>query len=336
MPLRILTPWRGCLALLFVAGILIAPAVPPGGDVRAAAPPPEVTCGEPAPQIAGGPVRRGHVSPPPITARNAVVIDGETGRVLLDGNAHQRVAPASTTKIMTALLAIEAIPLDTWTRSAIDARDMPGSSVMGLRDGQYIRMEDLVYGLMLPSGNDAAIEIARHTWGTEERFVEQMNERVAALGLTNTQFMNPHGLDQRGHYASAFDLAMIGRHAMANETFRRVANSRAHRLGWPADYTVYNGNSFLDRYPGAEGVKIGWTGRARWTLVTSATRGGHTLYVAVLGSEDRDGDAAALLDWTFAAHEWRPAPDEREAHAARLLRLFEGSNPLAIAFGRCR
>ena len=336
MGIRTISPLRTPLAALLAAiGIALLP-----GDVVStrpvvAAEPLEASCDAADVTVAGSvPSRTGNTPPPPITARNAAVIDGATGRVLLDGNMRQRVAPASTTKIMTALLAIESVPLDTWTRSATDAREMPGSSVMGLREGQYIRMEDLLYGLMLPSGNDAAIEIARHTWGTEERFVQRMNERAALLGLADTHFANPHGLDHPEHYSSAYDLAMLGRHAMGNATFRQIASTRAHRLGPPADYTVYNGNSLLDRYPGAEGVKIGWTGRARWTFVASATRDGHTLFVAVLGSEDRDGDASNLLDWAFAEHEWREV-DPRLARAVRFLRAIGVAEALTRLAGVC-
>jgi D-alanyl-D-alanine carboxypeptidase len=195
-------------------------------------------------------------------------------------------------------------------------------------------MRDLLYGLMLPSGNDAALEIAKNTWGTVPAFVDRMNAKAPELGLANTHFVNPHGLDGREHYSSAYDLAMLGRYGMANPAFREVANARVHRLGPPADYNVYNGNSLPDVYAGAEGVKIGWTNRARWTLVTSATRNGHTLYATVLGSENRDADAAALFDWAFASHEWRPLGTRLTA----VMRLAHGlgvDEPISRLVGTC-
>jgi D-alanyl-D-alanine carboxypeptidase (penicillin-binding protein 5/6) len=175
---------------------------------------------------------------------------------------------------------------------------------MGLRAGVPISVRDLLYGLMLPSGNDAALELARAVDGSVPAFVDRMNAKAAELGLRDTQFQNPHGLDGRAHYSSAYDLAMLGRYAMANPEFAAIAASPAWHLAPPSDYDLYNGNSLLARYPGADGIKIGWTNRAGWTLVASAVRDGRRLYVTVLKSADRDGDASALLDWAYASHEW--------------------------------
>lgn len=169
--------------------------------------------------------------PPTITAQAAVVIDSATGRVLYEHNANERRAPASITKIMTAILALETGSEDAWVVSSTDATAMIGSSVMGLRPEMQIQMRELLYGLMLPSGNDAAIEIAKNVDGSELLFVERMNRKVAQLGLANTHFMNPHGLDRRRHYSSAYDMAMIGRYAMQNERFREIASTRV-RTGW--------------------------------------------------------------------------------------------------------
>jgi D-alanyl-D-alanine carboxypeptidase (penicillin-binding protein 5/6) len=243
--------------------------------------------------------------PPPISASAAAVIDGETGRVLYELNAHERRAPASTTKIMTGILAVEiGGDPNRRLRSETDASRMVGSSVMGLRPGTEMSMRDMLYGLMLPSGNDAAIELARNIDGNVRRFVDRMNAKAEALGLRDTHFANPHGLDSRSHYSSAYDLAMLGRYAMANEQFAAIASATEWHLAPPSDYDLYNGNSLLDRYPGANGVKIGWTEDAGWTFVASAERDGRRLFVTVLASTDRDADAAALFDWAYASHEW--------------------------------
>jgi D-alanyl-D-alanine carboxypeptidase (penicillin-binding protein 5/6) len=220
---------------------------------------------------------------------------------------------------MTGIMAIESIPLDTWTVSDTDATMLIGSSVMGLRPGQYITMRDLLYGLMLPSGNDAAIEIAKHVYGTEQAFVEQMNKKAQELGLTDTNFRNPHGLDSPRHYSSAYDLALLGRYAMANEQFRQVAGAQSHWLAPPSDYELFNGNSLLQAYPGADGIKIGWTEDAGWTLVASAVRDGHRVVVTVLDSEDRDADAAALLDWAFTTYRW----EQISPQLTRLVKLMD-------------
>ncbi|HXK34099.1 MAG TPA: D-alanyl-D-alanine carboxypeptidase family protein [Dehalococcoidia bacterium] len=272
--------------------------------------------------------------PPPVTAAAAVVVDGESGRVLYDLNAHERRAPASTTKIMTAIVALEGVSEDMWVVSDINGDEMVGSSIMGLRRGMYIQMRDLLYGLMLPSGNDAAVEIAKNTWGTEERFVEKMNEKVAELGLGDTHFENPHGLDRREHYSTAYDLAMIGRYAMGNEEFRRIVASRVYELPRPIGYVLQNGNTLLNKYPGADGLKIGWTDRAGWTLVASATRDGHRVFVTVLDSEDRDADASALLEWAFTTHQWKPV----RSHIDVVMRIMRGIGrpaPLAMIAEAC-
>lgn len=243
-------------------------------------------------------------APPAITAQAAVVVDGTTGRVLYDLDAHQRRAPASTTKIMTALLAIEHGGLDDVVVSDVDGSTMIGSSVMGLRPGVAITVRDLLYGLMLPSGNDAALLLAEHDDGSVSAFVEAMNRKAAELGLDDTRFANPHGLDAPGHYSSAYDLARLARAAMANPEFAQIVGTQWWHLAPPSDYDLHNGNSLLETYPGADGVKIGWTEDAGWTLVASATRDGHRLYAVVLNSADRDADATALLDWAFASYRW--------------------------------
>jgi D-alanyl-D-alanine carboxypeptidase len=267
------------------------------------------------------PSREATAAPPAIAAASAVVIDGDTGRVLYEKDAHARRRPASTTKIMTAIVALESVSEDTWTVSDIDARDMVGSSVMGLRPGMYLTMRELLYGLMLPSGNDAAVAIARNVGGTEERFVELMNAKAEALGLHDTHFVNPHGLDRRQHYSSAYDLALMARYGMNNEEFRHIVGTPDYVLASPNDYELHNGNSLLAKYPGADGVKIGWTERAGWTFVASAVRDGHRLFVALMDTPDRDAEAAALLDYGFGSYTWQPVPPSVHALAALAARF---------------
>lgn len=274
------------------------------------------------------------VPAPGISAKSAVVIDGDTGRVLYDLHAHERRAPASTTKIMTAILTIEDGNFDHIVTSDIDARMLVGSSVMGLRPGQQISERDLIFGLMLPSGNDAAIELAEAIDGSVDAFVARMNAKAAALGLQDTRFVNPHGLDARGHYSSAYDLAMLARYGMKNPTFAGLVGTQDWTLTPPSDYVLHNGNSLLERYPGADGVKIGWTERAGWTFVASATRDGHRLIVALMDTQDRDADATALLDWGWAAHHW--APVDRDAGEVLLLASRLGFDvPLLRAIESC-
>jgi D-alanyl-D-alanine carboxypeptidase (penicillin-binding protein 5/6) len=242
---------------------------------------------------------------PAVTAASAVVIDADTGEVLWGKGEHERRAPASTTKIMTAILAAENAPLDQTVVSQTDGAAMVGSSVMGLRPGVQISMTDLLFGLMLPSGNDAALEIARAVDGDTGVFVERMNAKAAELDLVDTHFQNPHGLDADGHYSSAYDLAMLGAYSMRNDVFRRVVGALEWHLDVAAgDYTLHNGNTLLVKSPGADGIKIGWTGNAGWTFVASVERNGRHLVATVLNSQDRDADAAALFDWAYGSHRW--------------------------------
>jgi D-alanyl-D-alanine carboxypeptidase (penicillin-binding protein 5/6) len=290
-------------ALLATAGALLVmiaasnAAVPADGDRPL---PPALNCSpaDTADRVAID--LRGSAPPPPLWASAAAVIDADTGRALYGRNLHTRRAPASTTKIMTAIVALETMPdRNAAVVAETDASAMVGSSVMGLWPGAPLTVDELLYGLMLPSGNDAAIELARAAAGTVDAFVQRMNDKAAELGLADTHFVNPHGLDRRRHYSSAYDLAQLARYAMRDPRFRELAATRVHHLPLPFDYDLYNGNTLLDRYPGADGVKIGWTEAAGWTFVASAERDGHRLIAVLLNTADRDADAAALLDWGF-------------------------------------
>jgi D-alanyl-D-alanine carboxypeptidase (penicillin-binding protein 5/6) len=321
------------VGVMFFAGILPVhseappPLVLPGCAVNAAS-------AASRPMADAIPIADPAVPAPAISAKSAVVIDADTGRVLYDLNAHQRRAPASTTKIMTAILTIENGNFDKVITSDIDATKMTGSSVMGLRPGVQISERDLIFGLMLPSGNDAAIELAKAIDGSVPAFVDRMNAKAAELGLADTHFMNPHGLDARGHYSTAYDLAMLARYGMKNPTFVGLVGTEDWTLSPPSEYELHNGNSLLERYPGADGVKIGWTESAGWTFVASASRDGHRLIVALMDTQDRDADATALLDWGWASHRWAPV----DAGAGQVLLLASklGFNvPLLRAIESC-
>jgi D-alanyl-D-alanine carboxypeptidase len=295
---------------------LLASAVwgvsPGAGHAEPAAQPSEVRrphCADGSLAAAGGAhfttVTVDRVPPPPITAASAAVMDAATGRLIYGLRMNEQRAPASTTKIMTALLSVEAISdQNAVVVASVDATALIDSSVMGLWPSAELSLRDLLYGLMLPSGNDAAIELARKLAPSEEEFVTVMNERAHILGMRNTHFTNPHGLDDWRHYSSAYDMAVLARHAMHNPGFREIASTPVYHLSPPFDYDVYNGNSLLGRYAGADGVKIGWTEAAGWTFVASARRDGREVIVSLMNSADRDADAAALLDWAFASPYW--------------------------------
>jgi D-alanyl-D-alanine carboxypeptidase len=253
---------------------------------------------------APAPVNAGGAEPPAISALSAVVMDEASGEVLYDRDAHRALAPASLTKIATAIVALERGDMDALVEADVDSTQMRSSTVMGLLPGDTFRLRDLMYGLMLPSGNDAALAIGRAVAGSDAAFVAQMNLLAARLGLRDTRFENPHGLGNRRHLTSAYDLALLTRYAMTFPLFRELAGTG----GWKAEgsRTLWLGNlnTFLFTYPGADGVKTGYTRSAGKTIVASAVRNGHRLYAVVLNAPNREQDAAALLDWAFANFRW--------------------------------
>lgn len=300
------------LIFALVLGGLVAVAVtprisPPAGRQAAAAvlaspcPPPPVGT---APSLPAAMAVNPRGLPfPRLTARAVAVIDGPSGELLYGQNEHLRLPPASTTKIVTAMLTLQHSDVNTMIDIDLDARQMVGSSVMGLRPGMRLSVLDLLYGLLLPSGNDAAIVLSQHVAGSVPAFVEMMNEEVARLSLADTHFTNPHGLDSFGLYSSAYDLAMLGREAMRDPRFALIVGTARHQIP-SANLELSSGNTLLESYPGADGVKIGWTDNADETFVASATRDGHRVFVAVMGSKNRFADATAALDWAFANHTW--------------------------------
>lgn len=243
---------------------------------------------------------------PKVSAREFIVVDGDSGAILAEQAAHRRVAPASTTKIITALVALGArSDLKETVTAQYDPSELVDSTLMGLRVGDQITLEDLLYGLMLPSGNDAALAIATSVGGSKKRFVEMMNEKTAELGLVDSQWINPHGLDANGHYSSAYDMVQFARVAMKDPRFQPLASARTRtvRAGGRV-YDVYNLNRVLGNVPGADGIKIGYTEDAGRTIVASVTRNGRRVYVGAFQSTDLVADSKALFEWTFRSFAW--------------------------------
>lgn len=242
--------------------------------------------------------------PPLPTGESAVMLDADSGAVLYAKNPHSHLPEASTTKIMTAIVAIENGRLADRFTVDVDSNALAAateSTVMGLMPGQEVSLETLLYGLMLPSGNDAAIAIARHIAGSEQAYVKMMNDKAQAMGLRDTQFKNPHGLDVDGHYSSAYDLAVMARYGMANPTFSTVVSARHY----VADgFDLWNLNKLLPVYPGADGVKPGFTDNAGRCLVGSAVRDNHRVIVVVLRSQDPTSESRDLLDYAFNGFRW--------------------------------
>lgn len=239
----------------------------------------------------------GAAAPPQPAAGAALLLDLTTNTLLFAQNHEQRLAPASTTKMMTALVALERGRLDD--EVLVEAADLTTPSYAGLYAGETWTLEDLLYALLLPSDNAAARVIARHIAGSEAAFVALMNEQAAAWGLRNTHFVNPHGLDAPQHYSSAYDLAQIALHGLANPLFASMVATREHRVG---ARTLANQNQLLGSYEGMAGVKTGTTDEAGECLISLVERPTGRALCVIMRSDDRYRDSRLLLDHYFASY----------------------------------
>ncbi len=241
---------------------------------------------------------------PVIKAGSAILVDLDSGKVLFQLDPHARRAPASLTKVVTALVALDRLRLDQVVTVPVSINQLPWDSTrMGLRVGERLTVRELMYGLFLNSGNDAAITLSEAAM-PRTSFTALMNTRAAALGMADTHFVNPIGLDNPDHLTSASDLARA-----STELIRRfpevAAMAAAPSLTLPATsihhaYALYNLNELIRKYRGASGLKTGWTGRAGGCLIATAKRDGRQLMVVLMGSPRIFDEAAALLDYGFA------------------------------------
>ena len=239
------------------------------------------------------------------SARAAVLIERNTGMVLLCHNENEPLPMASTTKVMTALLALEKGNLDDVVTVGRNAYGVPGTSIY-LDLGEQITLRDLLYGLLLASGNDAAIAIAEHIGGSVEAFCAMMTERAAELGCEDTVFVNPNGLPAEGHHTTAYDLALIAREAMTHETFREIVSTQRASIPWEGrsyDRILNNKNRLLTDYEGATGIKTGYTRAAGRCLVFGARRDGLEVIGVVLNCADWFDEATRLMDLGFERYE---------------------------------
>lgn len=242
---------------------------------------------------------------PTLSCVEAMAVDGD-GNMLYSRNGDTPMAMASITKVMTAVVALESgIPLDTVCTIPQEVAELdPASSVIGYAPGQTATLEELIWGLLVHSGNDAAVSIACTVAGSEADFVALMNGKAIELGLVSTHFANSHGLDADGHYSTAADLVSLGRYAMGIPLFASIVGSPSTTIdldGQPTDFA--STDALLNSYPGMRGIKTGYTFNAGCAFLGVASRGGQTIYVCVLGcetGEERWQDVSALLDWAFS------------------------------------
>lgn len=242
------------------------------------------------------------VNEPSLSAKSAVVMNYDTGELILSKNAFEKRAMASTTKIMTTLLTIEAGDLDKQFTVDSMAIRVEGTS-MGLKEGDIVTRRALCYGMMLPSGNDAANAAAVSVSGSISEFVKLMNKRAAEIGMTDTSFVTPSGLDAKEHYSTAYDMALLTREALKNETFRNICTAETMTLDFgnpPVPRRLNNLNKLIDLYDGCIGVKTGFTDNAKRCLVSAAERGGVTLIGVTLNAPDDWNDHGKMLDYGFS------------------------------------
>jgi D-alanyl-D-alanine carboxypeptidase (penicillin-binding protein 5/6) len=244
-----------------------------------------------------------HTEGPYVTARSAVLIEATTGTVVYGKNERMRMHPASTTKIMTALLGIELGDTESTVIVSRKAAGIGGSSLW-LRKGQKIKLGDLIRGTMLRSGNDGCVAIAEHIAGSEKDFVRMMNLKARKLGAIDTRFVNPHGLTEPNHYSTAFDLALMARYGLKYPLFADIVSTREAEVTLTEGESeekrkLTNTNWLLWSFEGADGVKTGTTAAAGYCLVASATRNGVQFISVVLDSDARWSDSASLLSYGF-------------------------------------
>ncbi|MEX2032475.1 MAG: D-alanyl-D-alanine carboxypeptidase family protein [Dehalococcoidia bacterium] len=320
--------------LLILAGAVLVPALVlawlvfrPGGDTTEAATQPEVTAKatpsptgvtegaqaspEPTAAVEAGPASFG-IPAPEISAAAAIVVDDASLEVLYAKDAYSRRAPASLTKIATAIVTLEHARLDDEVTSPVHYWDLGDSSTLGLEPGDVFTVRELLYGLLLVSGNDAATALAAHVSGSHDAFVEEMNRLAVRLGLEDTHFANADGLSAAGHYSSAWDLVLLSRYLMRFPDLRTIVGTEEYtasgmRGGEAVTFDLYNHNPLLNYTPDVDGVKTGFTEEAGRTFSVTAERDGHRVYIVLLDTALRAQDSQALIEWAFSNHRW---PDE--------------------------
>lgn len=236
---------------------------------------------------------------PDIYAQSYIVIDSDSGRIIGSRNPDQKLPIASTTKILTTILAIESIDnIEQKIEVPPACTGIEGSSIY-LLPKQMVSIKDLLYGTMLRSGNDAATTLAAYAGSKSENgFIAMMNEKAAELGAYNSNFVNPHGLHDNNHYSTAYDLALISRHAMKNDIFKEISSAEKYKAA-SMNNTFYNKNKVVQEYEYGNGIKIGYTKAAGRCLVASAEKDGTEIIVVVLNDNNWFQDSYKIFDWAF-------------------------------------
>ena len=244
-----------------------------------------------------------------VSAESAVVLNADTGEILYSKNPYEKRGMASTTKIMTSLVALEYGNLTDTVKAKLSDVTVEGTSI-GLKEGDEVSLETLVAGMLLESGNDAANVTATMIGGSKEKFSQLMNKKAKELGMLSTNFKNPSGLTEEGHYSTAYDMALLASEAIKNQTFRELCSTRSYKAtyGTPQyQRTFYNHNKFLSIYDGALGIKTGFTKASGRCLITAAERDGVTLVAVTLNARDDWNDHVKMMEYAFGILEIKTA-----------------------------
>ncbi len=242
-----------------------------------------------------------NIPPPSVSARNIFIIDRNSKSVLLSQNADQQIFPASTTKMMTALVTLDHYRL---TDQITVSKEYKIGQHIGFKPGEKLTVEQLLYALLVQSANDAAEILAENFSGGRSSLIDAMNAKAAEIHLTNTHFSNPSGIDQEGHYSTAADLARLADVALRQSEFAKIVATENAVI---STHVLTNVNQLLGKVPGVLGVKTGFTEGAGQALVTLVERNSHPVILAVLASKDRFADSSALIDWVYSNFRWTTA-----------------------------
>lgn len=242
-----------------------------------------------------------NIPPPAVTAQHVFILDQNSKIVLWQKNASDQIYPASTTKMMTALVALENYPLSA---NLTITRSYPEGQNIDLIPGEVLTVEQLLYALLIQSANDAAEVLAENFPGGRPAFVTAMNIKAGQLHLTSTRFLNPTGLDEDGHYSSALDLVRLADVALRHPEFAKIVAIENSIITTSSTHILTNINQLLGKTPGVKGVKSGQTDKSGQSLVTLVDRDNHPILLALLGSTDRFGDTQSLIDWIYSNHYW--------------------------------
>lgn len=258
-----------------------------------------------------------------VSANSYVLIEASSGTVLYSKNQNEKREPASTTKILTALIAIEKCDLSSVFKVSKNAADIEGSQ-LGLEEGDEVSLDDLLHILLMKSGNDAAVAIAENVAGSVDKFADMMNKKASEIGCKNSHFSNPHGLGSESHYTTAYDLALIAAEALRNETFSKIVSTKQYTLAYH-NLTISNSNKLLKLKDYFTGVKTGFTKSAGRCLVSSAVKDGVTLVAVTLKDGDDWNDHIKLMEDGFERVEKKLLCGAGEYKVER--QLFNGNRP---------